>query len=65
MDGKPLGEHSVEDWSVGLKTLQEYAGLKGSLDADRFYTNAFFKGDKLVSKTACSKGSYAPGRAIR
>jgi NitT/TauT family transport system substrate-binding protein len=64
MDGKPLGQHSPEDWSRGLKTLQEYAGLKGSLDADRFYTNAFFTGDKLVSKTACSKGSYAPGKAI-
>jgi NitT/TauT family transport system substrate-binding protein len=65
MDGKPLGQHSPEDWSRGLKTLQEYAGLKGSLEADRFYTNAFFTPDRLVSRTACGKGSYAPGTAVR
>lgn len=58
MAGKPLGEHSPEDWSTGLKTLQEYAGLKGPLDADRFYTNRFFTGGQPVSKTVCGKGSY-------
>src|SRR5574339_679828 len=39
MDGKPLGWHSPDDWSRGLRVLQEYAALKGSLDAERFYTN--------------------------
>ena len=58
MEGKPLGWHSPDDWSRGLKVLQEYATLKGSIDADRFYTNAFFTGNRLVSKTTCGKGSY-------
>lgn len=65
MKGKPLGEHSPEDWSRGLKTLQEYAGLKGSLDADRFYTNAFFTSNNPVSKTVCGKGSYDPAVAVK
>ena len=65
MAGKPLGEHSPEDWSRGLKTLQEYAGLKGPLDAGRFYTNAFFTGANPVSKTTCGKGAYAPGKAAQ
>ena len=47
------------------KVLQEYAALKGSLDADRFYTNTFFTGDRLVSKTACGKGTYSPGKAVQ
>jgi len=63
MAGKPLGEHAADDWSRGLKTLQEYAGLKGPLDPGRFYTNQFFTGGNAVSKTACGKGSYAPGKA--
>jgi hypothetical protein len=42
--------------------LQEYASLKGSIEADRFYTNAFFTDSKLVSKTICGKGSYAAGK---
>lgn len=65
MAGKPLGEHSSEDWSRGLKALQEYAGLKGPLDPGRFYTNAFFTGGNAVSKTTCGKGSYAPGKAAQ
>ena len=65
MDGKPLGWHSPDDWSRGLKVLQEYAALKGSLDAERFYTNTFFTGDRLVSRTACGKGTYAPGKAVQ
>jgi NitT/TauT family transport system substrate-binding protein len=62
MQGKALGWHSPEDWSRGLKVLQEYAALKGSIDADRFYTNAFFTSDRLVSKTTCGKGTYASGK---
>ncbi|HWV90858.1 MAG TPA: hypothetical protein VNZ59_12310, partial [Burkholderiales bacterium] len=62
MVGKPLGWHSPEDWSRGLKVLQEYAALKGSIDADRFYTNAFFTDNRLVSKTTCGKGAYASGK---
>ena len=65
MDGKALGWHSPDDWSRGLKVLQEYAALKGSIDADRFYTNTFFTGDRLVSKTACGKGTYSPGKAVQ
>ena len=65
MAGKPLGEHSPGDWSRGLKTLQEYAGLKGPLDPGRFYTNQFFTGANAVSKTTCGKGSYTPGKAAQ
>ena len=65
MDGKPLGWHSPDDWSRGLKVLQEYAALKGPTDADRFYTNTFFTGDRLVSKTACGKGTYSAGKAVQ
>jgi NitT/TauT family transport system substrate-binding protein len=65
MDGKPLGWHSPDDWSRGLKVLQEYAALKGPIDADRFYTNTFFTGDRLVSKTACGKGTYSAGKAVQ
>jgi len=62
MEGKPLGWHSPEDWSRGLKVLQEYAALKGSIEADRFYTNAFFADNRVVSKTACGKGTYTAGK---
>jgi NitT/TauT family transport system substrate-binding protein len=65
MDGKPLGWHSPDDWSRGLKVLQDYAALKGPTDADRFYTNTFFTGDRLVSKTACGKGTYTAGKAVQ
>ena len=65
MDGKPLGWHSPDDWKRGLSVLQEYAQLKGSTDADRFYTNTFFTGDRLVSRTACGKGTYTAGKAVQ
>lgn len=65
MDGKPLGWHSPDDWKRGLSVLQEYAQLKGSTDPDRFYTNTFFTGDRLVSKTACGKGTYTAGKAVQ
>jgi NitT/TauT family transport system substrate-binding protein len=65
MDGKPLGYHSPEDWRTGLETLREYASLAGPIDFSRFYTNTFFEGDKLVSKTACGKSSYTPGMAVK
>jgi NitT/TauT family transport system substrate-binding protein len=39
----PLGWHSQNDWNKGLKTLQQFGGLEGSIDDhSKFYTNQFF-----------------------
>lgn len=40
------GWHSQSDWDAGLKTLRDFADLKGDQPTSEFFTNNFFKCDK-------------------
>lgn len=39
--GKPIGWASPEDWERTLEMLRNYAGFRGSRDANRYYTNDY------------------------
>lgn len=52
MSGMQLGRHAEEEWQAAMETLQEYSGLEGELDLDRFITNQFFdEGEPIVDRT--------------
>ena len=38
----PYGRNAEEDWTVAATALQEYAGLEGAPEAERFMTNELF-----------------------
>lgn len=42
-EGKPIGWQSIEDWNGTLDVLEKYAGMKGRLPAQEYFTNAFIE----------------------
>jgi NitT/TauT family transport system substrate-binding protein len=42
-DGKPLGWQSADDWRETLDVLENFAGMKGRLPAEAYFTNEFLE----------------------
>ena len=42
-DGKPLGWQSAEDWKETLDVLENFAGMKGRLPVEAYFTNEFLE----------------------
>ena len=45
-EGKPLGWQSAEDWKETLDGLEQYAGMKGRLAVEEYFTNDFIEGKR-------------------
>jgi NitT/TauT family transport system substrate-binding protein len=51
--GGPYGKNAESDWTGAAKALQQFAGLKGSTDGTRFFTNELFEGSDAIDVGDC------------